>query len=172
MGVVDLHDRFTSPPHVHRRLARALPVDNFGEVQLFFGKVLRMSKMYESAEDVMARIDAQAAHAIEAMDRAQEYRRATELLRCRGTRDGVAVEVNGQGFLIGIDVADSARSTAPRALVRALMSAYDAALDQVVERLVLETREAWGDDETTAAMVDDLRSRFGQRGSCELGARR
>ena len=138
-------------------------MDNSDEGVAKFGRVWGMSKTYASAEDVMATINAQADEAIAAMERAQEYRRATDLIRCRGTREGVEVEVNAQGFLVGVEFTGSARTNAPRDLAQALMGAYGKALDQVLHRLVLETREAWGETETAEAVVEDLRERFSCR---------
>lgn len=119
-----------------------------------------MSKTYTSAEDVMATINAQTEQALEAMERAEEYRRATQLLRGRGASGGVVVEVDAQGVLVDIEFTGPASVTPPAELARAVTAAYRAALDQVLHRLVLETREAWGDSETTQVVVEDLHARF------------
>lgn len=123
-----------------------------------------MSKTYASAEDVMATINAETEQALEAMERAQEYRRATQLLRGRGASRGVVVEVDAQGVLVDIEFTGSASVAHPAELARTVTTAYRAALDQVLERLTWETREAWGDSETTQVVVEDLHARFAPRG--------
>ena len=151
------------PPNVHRPSYGVVPVDDARAVPSRTGRVLVMTKTYTSADDVMARVNAQAEQALEAMERAQAYRSATQLIRCRGQRDGVSVEVDAQGFLIGVEFSDGSTRLGRRQLAAALQAAYGAALDQVLDRLVREAQEAWGDSESTEAVVDDLRARFARR---------
>lgn len=123
-----------------------------------------MRETYASADDVMDRIAADEQQAIEAMERAQEYRRATQLVRCRGTRRGVVVEVNAHGVMTGVEFSGASRALGLWELAEAVKGAYATALEEVLDRLVAETKEAWGDSETTEAVVDELRERLTSHG--------
>ncbi|MBT9254248.1 YbaB/EbfC family nucleoid-associated protein [Phycicoccus sp. MAQZ13P-2] len=108
---------------------------------------------YSGPEEALAAIAHDTAQAGPSADKALAWQREAESLTGTGTSEGghVRAEVDVQGMLTGLVVADVVAARGGRVVTRAVRAALRAAQESVREKAARSAEDAWGAGSATAA---------------------